>query len=199
MLHFDPFDVSPRPQPNPTEPETNSPALPPPGTADGDDGEGPVPFDGCLPATFLEGIDHLLMGQAAYREATAYFASRQPEAACLLLGPRTDEFVSHILIDDEGEATPASFTLAAASLNRKVKPYLAAGLNIKGIWHLHPSGVTSLSAGDVWYARKLFSNPKHRGLERFAMPVTSGGRCYGFMLTLVGGIIGVRTARIVLV
>src|SRR5207244_1202951 len=100
---------------------------------------------------------------------------------------------------DDGIATPASFTLAAASLNRKVKPYLAAGIDIHGVWHLHPPGFTSLSFGDIEYVRKLFSNPKHRSLDRFVMPITAANRFYGFVITRDGKKLCIRNARLVLV
>ena len=147
----------------------------------------------------FEDLDSLVITQSAYSEAQAYFVSRAPEAACLLLGPRTEDLITHILVDDEGEATPASFTLAAESLNRKVKPYLAAGLNIQGIWHLHPPGYTSLSDGDLAYALKLFRNPKHGGLCRFALPITTSSHCYPFVLTRQGHLLAVRAARLILV
>jgi hypothetical protein len=161
---------------------------------------GPPAFPaGLLEALFRDDFDQICMTQAAYEEGRSFFASQQPEAACLLLGPTNADLITHIVIDDEGEATPVSFTLAAASLNRKVKPYLAAGLDIHGVWHLHPPGVTSLSFGDLEYARKLFANPKHQGLSRFVMPITASGHFYGFVLTRAGTVLGVRAARLVLV
>lgn len=166
-------------------------------------GDGPpetsLRSDGFLEPLFLDDLDRIVMCHSAYDEARAYFAEREPEAACLLLGPKRDAIVTHIIVDNEGKATPVSFTLAAASLNRKVRPYLAADMDVKGIWHAHPKGVRSLSHGDVAYAGRIFLNPKNRALDRFIMPITTDGRFHGFVLARSGTALCVRHAQLVLV
>src|SRR5438132_1068810 len=77
-------------------------------------------------------------------------------------------------------------------------PFLAAGLDIKGVWHLHPPGVTALSCGDIVYAARLFRNPKHAGLDSFAMPITADGHVHGFLVAREGDALRVRCARLVL-
>lgn len=155
--------------------------------------------DGFLEPAFLDDLDRIVMSHSAYEEACLYFAERDPEAACLLLGPKRDALITHIVVDEEGAATPMSFTLAAASLNRKVKPYLAAGIDIKGVWHLHPRGCRSLSHGDIAYAGKVFINPKNQALDRFVMPITADGRFHGYVLARDGAALCIRYAQLVLV
>ena len=50
---------------------------------------------------------HILITQTAYQDVQAYFAGRQPEAACLLLGPKNDSIITHLLADEDGRATPS--------------------------------------------------------------------------------------------
>jgi proteasome lid subunit RPN8/RPN11 len=150
-----------------------------------------------LCVSFLDTPDVLLCSQAALEEVLQALRERPPEAAGLLLGPRNHELVTHFLPDEDGEATPASFTLAGRGLTLKLKPYLAAGLDCKGIAHSHPAGITCLSSGDLLYVQRVFQHPKNAALQRFCMPVVAGGRLYPYVvLRLPEGGLGVRPARI---
>jgi len=77
---------------------------------------------------------------------------------------------------------------------------LACGLDIKGVVHLHPPGVHSLSSGDLVYAHKIFANPKNRSLDRFLMPIVSDGIMFSYVLIRDGGTgrLCVRSAHLVL-
>lgn len=199
MSHFDPSMIPANMWPA-IDSQGHAPSEPQKTTEDNNEHEddSPAPRPEGLEPVFAEDFDHIFMLDSVFDEARAYFAARRPEAACLLLGPKNHDLVTHMLTDEEGRATPVSFTLAAASLNRQVKPYLAAGCDIKGIWHLHPPGVTSLSYGDITYVRNLFLNSKNSSLDRFLMPITAGGRFYGFVVTRSEDELTIRRARPVL-
>lgn len=199
MHTFDPFGFpfDPWPAVDPPGPPM-TPSVAPADDGGADQFDPQARGDDFLQPVRLTDLDCILLSQPAYDEGRAYFADKLPEAACLLLGPKKDTAITHILPDETGQATVVSFTLDAQTLNRRVKPFLAADLDIKGVWHLHPCGVTSLSGGDIAYAGKLFLNPKNAALDRLVMPLTVDGRFHGFVLTRSGGTLCVRRAQLVL-
>lgn len=154
--------------------------------------------DDMLTPVVLPDADAILLSQAVYLEVLDEFDIHEPEAAGLLIGPKNHGIVTHFLLDDTGAATPVSFTLDHVQLNQKLKPFLACGLDVKGVVHLHPPGIHSLSFGDLVYARKVFGNPKNQNLDRFLMPLVVDRRMYGYVLIPDGAGLRVRPAKLLL-
>lgn len=113
--------------------------------------------------------------QTAYLDIMRHLTSVVPEAGGMLLGPKGSSVVTHYVIDENGKATAASFTLDAAGLNRVLKKALDCGLNCKGLVHSHPPGCTQPSGGDLVYVRKSFTNEKNKDLTEFLLPIVCGG------------------------
>ena len=63
---------------------------------------------------------------------------------------------------------------------RRSRPFVGAGLDIKGIAHSHPSGCYEPSEGDKHYLRKLFSRQKNASAGCFYFPIISDGRIFHF-------------------
>src|SRR5438067_966546 len=98
----------------------------------------------------------ILMTRPAYDQAVAALASRPPEFAVFLLGPKDHPAVTHVVPDTTGEGTPASFRVGAKRLNEVLRQYAPLGLDGKGFWHSHPDGSDRLSAGDLSFVQRLF-------------------------------------------
>ena len=163
-------------------------------TQEGDDQD----IDACPPPVFFDELEEILIAQGTFEDILATLRARTPEAAILLLGPKNGVAITHILPDEAGIGTPASFTLDARGLTKKLKPYVALGLDCHGVAHSHPSGITRLSYGDLCYAQKIFLNPKNTALGRFIMPLVTDGRLYPYVVSREGGRLTVRPARVVL-
>lgn len=105
------------------------------------------------------------------------------EKAGLLLGPvEEDDLVTHYEPDTNGEGTPGSFTLDAAGLNETLARYKNAGLNCKGVVHVHPPGVLRPSFGDLIYVGRLFANPKNAKATQIILPIVCNGRLYPYVI-----------------
>lgn len=123
----------------------------------------------------------LLITRPAYDQAVAALASREPEFAVFLLGPKDHPAVTHVIPDTTGEGTPASFRVGARRLNEVLRQYVPLGLDGKGFWHSHPAGCERLSEADLAFARKLFANPNNDARE-ILMPITSGGKVFPYVV-----------------
>jgi proteasome lid subunit RPN8/RPN11 len=141
---------------------------------------GPL-LDAFRPRPLPRPTPEILMTRPAYDLAVAALASRPPEFAVFLLGPRDHPLVTHVVPDTTGEGTPGSFRVGAKRLNEVLKQYAPLGLDGKGFWHSHPDGCDRLSAGDLAFVGKLFANPKNDARE-VLMPITSGGRVFPFVV-----------------
>ncbi len=126
-------------------------------------------------ATWRRPLPTIRMLQPAYLSIMRHLASVAPEAGGMLLGPMGTSVVTHYVIDKNGKATAASFTLDAAGLNRVLKKALECDLDCKGLVHSHPAGCTQPSSGDLAYVRKSFANEKNKDLTEFLLPIFCGG------------------------
>jgi len=145
-----------------------------------------VPFvrpllDALSPSPLLRPRPQILITRPAYDTALAALASRAPEFAVFLLGPRDHPAVTHVVPDTTGEGAPGSFRVGAKRLNEVLKQYAPLGLDGKGFWHSHPDGCDQLSEGDLAFVGKLFANPNNDARE-IVMPITSGGRVFPFVV-----------------
>ena len=122
------------------------------------------------------------MTQSAYHDMRDYLLAHEPEVAGLLLGPAKDDvLVTHFVPDSEGVGTPTSFSLNAPFLNQTLKQAKLAGLNAKGLAHLHPVGVPQPSYGDLAYLERLFRMPANAAAQQCFMPVVCDGRVYPYV------------------
>jgi proteasome lid subunit RPN8/RPN11 len=121
----------------------------------------------------------LLMSDAAYEQCFDELASREPEFACVLLGPVGHRSVTHIVPDTTGEGTPTEFRIGARRINEILRQHVPLGLEAKGFAHSHPSGCDRLSGGDLTYVRRLFANPKN-DITEIHMPIVVDGRFLPF-------------------
>lgn len=138
--------------------------------------ERPVPE----PAT----VDPVLkITQSAYRECMHELTSRRPESGGMLLGPTEDDDLVTVYIHDEnGKATAASFTIDEVRLNFILSQFRDRGLNCKGLIHSHPAGVTSPSAGDLEYVRKVFANGNNESAGQFFLPIVCDDRMSPYLV-----------------
>jgi hypothetical protein len=130
----------------------------------------------------FERLALIQMSHTAYDFMMDYLTSHPPERAVALIGPKEHDAVTHVLIDEHGESTPASHTFGHVLMNGKLKVFIAAGLDVKGIGHTHPFGVTWPSHGDLVYVEKCFAADKHGTLDRFLLPIICGQRLYPYVV-----------------
>jgi hypothetical protein len=121
------------------------------------------------------------MTRPAHDQAAAVLASREPEFAVFLLGPRDHPLVTHVVPDTTGEGTPTSFRVGARRLTDVLRQYAPLGLDGKGFWHSHPPGSDRLSPADLAFVAKLFANPKNECRE-VLMPITTGGVVFPYVV-----------------
>jgi len=120
--------------------------------------------------------------QSAYGETMDYLRGRKPEAAGILIRPALDDvLVTHFIPDVDGRATPVSFELNAANLNRVLKERKPAGLTCKGIVHSHPAGISQPSCGDVVYFNRLFARPANADTQQIFVPIVCTGRLFPYV------------------
>jgi len=139
----------------------------------------PLADDG---SPIFERLAVIQMSHMSYDVMMDYLTAHRPERAVALLGPKDHDAVTHILIDEDGEATPASFTFGHVLVNEKMKIYVAAGLDVKGIAHSHPLGCTWPSGGDLKYVARCFASDKQGTLDRFLLPIVCGQRLYPYVV-----------------
>ena len=150
-------------------------------------------------ANMLCGEPLLRLTQGAYGHIMEYHTAREPEVGGMLLGPVTDDLVTHFVPDETGHATATSFTLDAAAMNRSLVRHRRCGMNAKGLVHLHPPGVTWPSCGDVQYVAKSFANPRNKDAVQFLLPIVCEGRLYPYVILRGDDLIHVLVANLLLV
>ena len=120
--------------------------------------------------------------QQAYLALMKAMGEVEPEAGGLILGPRDSDLVTHFHRDEEGVATPVTFTLGAKGLNAALKIYKEAKVEVKGFVHSHPRRVKAPSGPDLEYAAQLLQNPKNEGAEELLIPIYCGGTLYPYII-----------------
>src|SRR5437660_541313 len=101
----------------------------------------------------------ILMAKTAYEHGMRALARRPPEAGALLIGPAGHRSVTHVIPDETGHATAASFTWDHRALNATLAQYTALGLDAKGFLHTHPGHCRRLSEGDLEFVRRVVLVP----------------------------------------
>lgn len=138
------------------------------------------------------------MMQSAYAAVMDHLTGIEPEAGGMLLGPKGSSVITHYVPDLKGKATPVSFTVDAASLNRILKKHVECGLDAKGMVHSHPRGCNFPSHGDLQYVRRAFANEKNHDLSEFFLPIVSGRELFAYVI-LVGDLGTIQVADLVLI
>lgn len=149
--------------------------------------------------TMLSGEPLLRLTQGSYRHIMEYHTVRDPEVGGMLLGPTSDDLVTHFVPDETGRATPTSFTLDADRMNGILARHRRCGMNAKGLVHLHPPGITWPSCGDVQYVAKSFANPRNKDAVQFLLPIVCEGRLYPYVLVRGDDMIHVLVAHLLVV
>jgi proteasome lid subunit RPN8/RPN11 len=124
----------------------------------------------------------LLMSSAVYDEILEAIGSQPPECGGLLLGPKNHRAVTHFLLDEAGVGTAASFTWDSRGLTKLLKHYIACGVDAKGFVHSHPTGITTLSGGDLVYAARCFETDTSASIDMLAMPLVVEGVLYPYVV-----------------
>lgn len=148
-----------------------------------------------------EEIARFFMPRAVYEEVIEILGSVPPEACGMLLGPkRHGSLITHFVRDESGASSPTMFRIDGERMTEALKPYLAAGLDVKGICHSHPSGCYRPSDGDLTYLRKLFANHKNASAHAaaFYFPIISDGQVFHFAYDSAAGKRGLRPAKLAL-
>lgn len=144
-----------------------------------------------------DGITEIRMTCPCYFELMQDLTGKQPEQAGLMFGPVNDDsLVTHYVPENEGMGTLVTFTINGDFVNRQIRRFKAAELDLKGIVHSHPPYFNQLSGGDLRYLRRLLGKPKNRGTEAIFMPIVCGNR---FIPFLVDSEINVTRPRLELV
>ncbi len=144
--------------------------------------EAPLPFR-LTGALRRRPVTLMMITQSAYWQGSEDLSSREEEAAGLLLGPKEDDLITHYVPNAGRSATRTSVTLDAERCNAVLAEYVPLGLDLKGIWHIHPSGITSLSLPDLDYVASLFDREKNAAATKFYMPIQCDGLTYPFVLS----------------
>ncbi len=161
-------------------------------------GVGPVEHESHRPDA--DGQDsRFYMARSVYDELLAHLASVPPEACGMLLGPASHgSLITHFIPDQSGESSPTTFHIDGARMTETIKPYVAAGLDVKGICHSHPSGFYRPSSGDLTYLKRLFTNSKNASsaTSLFYFPIVSDGQIFHFAYDRSAGKDGLKPAKL---
>lgn len=136
--------------------------------------------------------------EPAYQRSMRELTRRRPEHAGIFAGPKDTDLITHFFEDERGKPSLASFTLDAAWLNEIIRQFLRCGIDVKGVVHSHPSGVTQPSHGDLSYVRDVFANPNNSSAQEIFLPIVCDGRFYPFLVERDVHI-RVRPAQLVLI
>jgi len=165
----------------------------PPGPAAWEHGPADAPADEREEATCF------LMSRSVHDELLSVLGSIPPEACGMLLGPKSHRsLITHFVRDETGTSSPASFRIDGAQMTEAIRPFVAAGLDIKGIAHSHPSGCYRPSEGDMVYLRKLFTNRRNASAAAglFYFPIISDGQIFHFAYEPSAGKKSMRPAKL---
>jgi len=130
----------------------------------------------------FERLAVLQMSGPSYFTMMQYLTTNPYERAVALIGPKDHDVVTHVLIDESGDASSSSFTLGHVLLNDRLKTYVAAGLDAKGIAHSHPPGCNWPSLGDLTYVAKCFATDRQGMLTQFLLPIVVGNRLFPYVV-----------------
>lgn len=149
-----------------------------------------------------EEVARFFMPRAVYEEVIEVLGSVPPEACGMLLGPkRHGSLITHFVRDESGASSPTMFRIDGERMTEALRPFVAAGLDVKGICHSHPSGCYRPSDGDLTYLKKLFSNRKNASAHAaaFYFPIISDGQVFHFAYDpAASGKRGLRPAKLAL-
>lgn len=148
-----------------------------------------------------EAVCRFFMPRAVYEELLEVLGGVPPEACGMLLGPKTHAaLITHFVRDESGVSSPTTFSIDGDRMTESLKPYVSAGLDVKGIVHSHPSGFYRPSDGDVTYLKKLFANRKNASASpaAFYFPIVSDGQIFHFAYDRGTGKSGLKPAKLAL-
>ncbi len=157
--------------------------------------------NGSHPHDAVGASSRFLMPRAVYEDLLNFLGSVPPEACGMLLGPASHcSLITHFVPDESGVSSPTTFHIDGVRMTEVLKPYIAAGLDVKGICHSHPSGYYHPSSGDLTYLKRLFSNRKNASSRTslFYFPIVSDGQIFHFAYDRSAGGDGLRSAKLAL-
>lgn len=96
-----------------------------------------------------------------------YKGSRSYETGGILVGPQSNERIITDIIPSTSfaERRPATYFQNQKDveiLNKKLAGYQARGFDFKGYFHKHPSGMKSLSTGDIGTCLEILKSPNYK-------------------------------------
>jgi proteasome lid subunit RPN8/RPN11 len=132
----------------------------------------------------LQGPARFVMLRSVHEELIESLGSIPPEACGMLLGPKKHaSLITHFVRDESGKGSPVSFQIDGERMTKTIKPFITAGLDLKGIVHSHPRGVHRPSGGDLIYLKKLYANERNAAnsdAAAFYFPILADGRLFHF-------------------
>jgi proteasome lid subunit RPN8/RPN11 len=149
-----------------------------------------------------EPTPRFFMPRAVYEKLIADLSSVPPEACGMLLGPTSHgALITHFIPDASGVSSPTTFRIDGKRMTESLKPYIQAGLDVKGICHSHPSGYHHPSGGDLTYLKQLFSNQKNSSsaTTTFYFPILSDGQVFHFAFDRTAGEDTLKSAKLALI
>lgn len=147
-------------------------------------------------------VARFYMLRAVYEEIFEVLGSVPPEACGMLLGPTSHaSMITHFLPDDSGISSPTMFQIDGKRMTEVIQPYIAAGLDVKGICHSHPSGCYRPSSGDLTYLRRLFASDKNSNsaTTTFYFPIISDNQIFHFAYDRTASKDGLKSAKLALI
>lgn len=103
------------------------------------------------------------------------------ETGGIFIGPTDDNNIITHAIPSSIYAERGSITYYQSQedikiLNKKIKQFFISGQDFKGYWHKHPSGIITLTDGDIETCLEMFHEPNYKIKNGALMTVISEGR-----------------------
>ena len=146
-------------------------------------------------------VVRFFMIRAVYEEMLTVLGSVPPEACGMLLGPAShSSLITHFVPDASGISSPTTFHIDGKRMTEAIKPFIGAGLDVKGICHSHPSGCYRPSGGDLTYLKRLFSNNKNAtsATTNFYFPIISDNQIFHFAYDRTASEDALKSAKLAL-
>jgi len=114
-----------------------------------------------------DGMKYIMTGEV-YFQICRTIGTRKPEQGGIL-GSSDGVHIDHYYFDESAERTSASYTMNAKALNEVIHEWNDNGIQLVGIIHSHPHGVTKPSYGDMQTAKHIIESINVNG--KFFTPI----------------------------
>jgi proteasome lid subunit RPN8/RPN11 len=127
------------------------------------------------------------MTEACHESVMDDLTRRRPEHAGALFGPVGCDYLITNYESFTSGGTPSTFSVDGPKLTEMIRVRKPLGLELRGIVHSHPAGVTSLSWGDIDYVTQILNHPKNDQSHLF-MPIVCRHRFLPYVVSRTGRI-----------